>query len=509
MSKKLLLRLFAAVLAFGLVASACGGRDGDTDTATTTSTAGDDGGDDDGGDGGDDGSADGDDDSADGDDGNGDDSSDGGDAGDGDDGTDPDPCADVTLEATEIGVSEESITVIVMADSENQLAPGLFEGARVGAFAWADDVNSRGGLACRTVEIEFWDSMLNPTETTNGFLKACSDALALVGTTVLFGTSTDDLVSCADINGDPTGVPDLAYITTEIPHQCSPVSFHISRPGAECPYESGDRNHTAMNGVVRWMAEHTGEDLHGLFLVPGDLPSTTASAVPQLAAHALVGVEYEKAYSISGAAPQASFTPYVQAIRENESNFVYNGSNDATMAKMMSEANDQGLDMNSVNWLCTLSCYTPAFLENGDAVEGTYVWAFFLPFEEADTNDELARFMNAVDTDFPEAWAAGAWAGGILLEEAINGIVATDGPNAITRVRLLEELGTVENFDVNGWWGTADFATSNTISSCFMVMQVQNGEYVRIHPEERGTMDCDPDNVAPVTVDAATFTPDS
>ena len=486
MSKKLVTRWLAALLTLAVLASACGGRDDSAaDTATTTTTAAPDTGDD------------------------GVDQPDEPDEPDQPDEPDePDPC-DVTLEATEIGVSEDEITVIIMADSDNALAPGLFEGARVGAFAWADDVNRRGGLGCRTVNIEFWDSMLNPTETENGFLKACSDALALVGTTVLFGTSTDDLESCADINGDPTGVPDLAYITTEVPHQCSSVSFHISRPGASCPYESGERDYTAAIGPVTWLAEHTGEDLHGLYLVPSDLPSTTASAVPQIAAHEQAGVIYEKAFGVSGALPQASFTPFVQAIRENESNFVYNGSNDATMAKLLNEANDQGLDLSSVNWLCTLSCYTPAFLENGDVVEGVYVWMFFLPFEEADTNEELSNFMTAVDDDFPEAWAAGAWADGVLLEAAVNGIVAADGPNAITRARLLEELAGISSFDVNGWWGAADFASTNSISDCFMVTQIQDGEYVRIHPEERGTLDCGEDNVLGVTADPSQFTPDS
>lgn len=486
MSNKLVLRMFAAFLAMGLIASACGGRDdgaADTVTTTTTTTAAPD------------------------DSTNPDEPADPDEPATPDEPEEPDPC-DVTLEATEIGVSEDTIKVIIMADSDNALSPGLFEGARVGAFAWADDVNARGGLACRTVEIEFWDSMLNPTVTENGFLRACSDALALVGTTVLFGTSTDDLETCPDANGDPTGVPDLAYITTEVPHQCSSVSFHVARPGAECPYEAGDRNHTVVTGQVAWVAEQAGEDLTGIFLIPSDLPSTTASAVPQLAGHA-DHVDYVKAYGVSGLAPQASFTPYVQQIRESGVNFVYNGSQDATMAKMMNEANDQGLDMSTVNWVCSLSCYTPGFLENGDVVEGTYVWAAFLPFEEADTNDELGRFMDAVDTDFPEAWAAGAWASGVLLEEAVNGIVAAEGPNAVTRARLLDELSTVDSFNANGWWGDADFSSSNTISDCFMVMQVQNNEFVRVHPEERGTLDCGPQNTTEVTVDAGTFTPDS
>ena len=33
-------------------------------------------------------------------------------------------------------------------------------------------------------------------------------------------------------------------------------------------------------------------------------------------------------------------------------------------------------------------------------------------------------------------------------------------------------------------------------------MQVRNGRYVRVHPAAPGTMDCNPANLATVTVDA-------
>ena len=477
MTKKLAFRRLTVLLALGLLASACGGRDdepdADTDDTVVDDTVVDDTVVDD---------------------------------------TvvdEPvvDPC-DITLEATEIGVSEDTIKVIVLADSDNPLAPGLFEDAREGAFAWAADVNRRGGLACRDVEIEFHDTMLNPVETVNGFLKACSDALALVGTTVLFGQDTDDLVSCVDIDGNPTGVPDLAYITTEISHQCSPVSFHMNRPGAECPYSGGVRQYTAATGAVQWLLEQNGGDLRGVFIVPDDLPSTTESAVPHITAHEQAGVIYETA-GVGGLDPQSAYTPLVQALRAGNLNFVYNGSNDNTMALFLKEASDQGFDTSNVNWLCSLSCYSEHFLDfGGDAVEGTYVWMFFLPYEEADTNEELAAFMNAIDDDFPDAWAAGAWADGILFEAAVNSIVETDGPNAITRARLLEELRSIDSFNVNGWWGDADLTTTLTITDCFMVLQVQDGEFVRVYPEERGTMDCGDGNVAQVSADPAAFAPD-
>ncbi|MGI9602891.1 MAG: ABC transporter substrate-binding protein, partial [Acidimicrobiales bacterium] len=367
----------------------------------------------------------------------------------------------VPLEATEIGVTADTIKVIVMADSDSPLAPGLFQGAADGAIAWGEKVNADGGLACRQVEVEFWDSKLNATETVNGFLRACESALALVGTTVLFGNDTSDLNSCADQAGNPTGVPDLAYITTEPPHQCSTTSFHLSRPGAECPYESGERDHIIAGGAVEWVLAEAGGSLNGAFLVPNDLPSTIGASVPQIEGHETLGVVYDNSFGISGRATQSEFSQYMAPLRDSNANYVYNGSNAETMVKFRQEAADQGLDVDNITWLCTLSCYTPGFLaEGGDAVEGTYVWTFFLPFDETETNDELATFMGAIGTDFPEAWAAGAWGDGVLFEQVVNSIVEREGPNALTRQAILDELGTVMDFDVNGWWGSANFDTT-------------------------------------------------
>jgi ABC-type branched-subunit amino acid transport system substrate-binding protein len=477
--RRVALRWLSAVLALGLLAGACGSDRDDTDagnTTTTTTAAPDPGGDGDG------------------------------------DGTTTtteappaDPCADVTLEATEIGVSEDTIKVIVMADVDSPLAQGLFQGSVDGMEAWADRVNAEGGLACREVEVEFHDSKLTPATTVEGFLKACESALALVGTTVLFALDTNDLNTCEDQAGNPIGVPDIGYITTEVAHQCSANSFLLSRPGAECPYEGGPRDYTAAVGAMSALSDQLGTAFNGIFIVPGDLPSTIASAVPQVAAQEEIGVTFDGVYGVSGSATQTEFGRYVTTMRDNDSNYVYNGSNDQAMLKMKREAALQGIDTEAVTWLCTLSCYTPAFINEGGAdAEGVYVWSFFLPFEEAETNDELGAFMENIGTDFPPAWAAGAWIDGLLFEEAINTIVDRDGPNGITRQAVLDELSTITTFNAGGWWSDTDFTTTNTIGSCFMIMQVQDGEYVRVHPEERGTLDCSTDAVA-VTADPDAF----
>ncbi|WP_419926455.1 ABC transporter substrate-binding protein [Candidatus Poriferisocius sp.] len=413
-----------------------------------------------------------------------------------------DPCEAVDLEATDIGITSDTITVLVMADVGSPLAPGLFQGSIDGVKAWANHVNAEGGLACRQIEVIEHDSAINPTETTNGFLVACEDAFALVGTTALFALDTTDLQSCPDAQGNEIGVPDFAYITTEPPHQCSVVTFATSRPNSECPYAgTGDRAVQSQVGHIQWLQENIEANLNGVYLVPSDLPSTIATSMPQVRSFQEIGVVIDGEPGVSGFTTQSEYGAYIQIMRDSNSNLAYSGSDDQSMIKWRSEAEAQGLDVDSVLWMCQLACYTPSFLEAGDVVENTYMWIWFLPFDEADTNQELADFMEAIDDPFPPAWAAGSWADGVLFEQVVNEIVAESGPNALTRQAVLDGARSLTSFDVNGWWGPADFSTTENIMPCFMLMQVQNNEFVRVHPAERGELDCNADNVVPLTRD--------
>ena len=413
-----------------------------------------------------------------------------------------DPCEAVDLEATDIGITEDTITVLVMADIGSPLSLGLFQGSIDGINAWADHVNSEGGLACRLIEVIEHDSAINPTETTNGFLKACEDAFAMVGTTALFALNTSDLQTCTDAHGNDIGVPDFAYITTEPPHQCSVVSFATSRPNSECPFDgSGNRAVQSQVGHVQWLQENVEPNLNGVYLVPSDLPSTIASTMPQLRSFQEIGVAIDGEPGVSGFTTQSEYGAFIQVMRDTNSNFAYTGSNDESMIKWRSEAEAQGFDADSVIWMCQLACYTPKFLEAGDVVEDTYVWIWFLPFNEVDQNQELADFMEAIDNPFPAAWAAGSWAGGVLFEQVVNSVVAEGGPNALTRQTVLDTARNITSYDVNGWWSPADYSTTRNIMPCFMVMQVQDGAFVRVYPEASGELDCNADNVVELSRD--------
>ena len=116
---------------------------------------------------------------------------------------------DNTLTSSEVGVTPKTITVTVVADVNNSIRPGLFKGSWDGMKAWGDYTNSIGGLACRKVVVKEGDAKLSPTDAFNAAAAACSDSVAMVGTTALFLQDVSGMESCKDKAGVATGIPDI------------------------------------------------------------------------------------------------------------------------------------------------------------------------------------------------------------------------------------------------------------------------------------------------------------
>ena len=413
--------------------------------------------------------------------------------------TPPNECS-TPLEATDIGVTPTDITIEVMADVGSPLAPGLFQGNFDAINAFARYVNEHGGIACRKLIVRTWDSKLDPTESKNGQIDACQHAFALVGTNALFNPDATPMNGCVDKNGQPTGLPDLPAIAADVNEQCGSTVFYIQGLPQKCPITPGPRAVTVAVGPVRWQVQQEA-GLHGLFLVPGDLPTTIQGEVPTIAAYQQVGLVWDATPKVSGFDSQTAYTPRVQLAKSKGSTLVYNGSNDVAMVRMRKEADAQGLTSVKI-WGCSVNCYTKAFLAEGGAdVEGTYISLNFLPFEEASYNTEDDNYVNAVGLSNAVSWGAEAWQAAVAFQTAADAVVARSGPNGLTRESLLQSLKGLTSFTANGWTGTPPPEPPNTINPCFMIMQVRGGRFVRLYPAKPGTMDCSPSNLLTVTID--------
>jgi len=399
-------------------------------------------------------------------------------------------CEGKTLTSPEVGVTDKEITVTVLADVDNPIKPALFEGSWNGVKAWADYMNANGGLACRQVVVKTRDSKLSGEEAKNAVAAACGDSVAMVGTTALFLQDVSGMEGCKDKAGAATGLPDIADLQTEATQQCSPISFATLPNSSGCPYSgSGPRDFKVGQTQYDYYMK-TNPDLHGVFVIPKDLPSTIASTMPIFRAENKMGIKSDAEFGVSGTATQPEYTQVVQAMKTNKSNYARNGLDYSGTVLMRKEAAAQGVDSVKV-WDCSIQCYDKRLIsEGGDAVEDQYVWLSILPLEDGEgvnpTLDGLLKYDKK-----PDGFGIQAFAAGMAFAEAVNqSIKANNGdPNAITRANLLTAFRGLHDFGAGGLMPPTDVG-GKKISPCLVGMQVQNGKFVRVWPKKKGTFDC-------------------
>ena len=233
-----------------------------------------------------------------------------------------------------------------------------------------------------------------------------------------------------------------------------------------------------------------------MYLVPGDLPTTVLSSMPILAGQRQAGIDVVAATKVSGRDEQAAYTPKVQLVRDTGANMVYNGSNDVAMVKMRQEAAAQGLS--GRRRLGVHDRLLHRRLQGGGHRGGRHLRGDEPSSRSRRRITTLSWRTTSTTCRRPSSWGANGWQSAVLFKTVIDQIVATDGPNAITRAKMLEVLGSMGPFDANGWMAPLPL---RGVSSCGVVMQIENGEFHRVYPEEPGTLTCHPEFVETITID--------
>jgi ABC-type branched-subunit amino acid transport system substrate-binding protein len=410
----------------------------------------------------------------------------------------PATAATEPLRATEIGVTDRELHIAVVADVDTPLAPGLFGGSVDAVQAFARTVNDLGGIAGRRLVVDFYDSRLNAADTLNALIRACVNDFAIVGTTALFVNNTDPMVECKDKAGNATGIPDLPELNTDPAHQRSPVSYPLI--GIQRDYaESARETYTVNVGPERWLLARYGK-LSGVWLHASDLKSSKYGNLPSFVASQRIGITKDAEFDVSALTIQAGYTPYVQAIKEHKSTYARSGLDVSSTVRLRKEAAIQGVTSVKA-WDCSLQCYDQRLItEGGKDVEGEYVWVPFLPLEEANHNSALARYVNAVGPDDANGFGIQAWASAMLFQQVVDGIVAKDGLNALTRERFLDAISQVSDFDAGGMMGMMH-PGDRRVTSCYVLLQVRHGKFRRVHPTKAGTFDCSPTNLVTLRAD--------
>jgi hypothetical protein len=414
--------------------------------------------------------------------------------------------------ATEIGVSATEIHIAVIADVDNPIAPGLFEGAADGVKAGAAYLDSKAGgagLAGRKVVVDFYDGHLNASDTRNASIQACQNDLAMVGGLVLFLTSVDDIVNCKDGAGRVTGLPDMPSTTVGIPEACAPTSFPTVGAGIDCTtVTQNPQTYFTTQGPAKWQIKQAGEKLHGPMLVGSDTKDAARGGSIGALGAQKAGVEPQPADIVakSGRDPQSAYTGLVQQMKTDNANYALSASSVQATSEWLQEAQLQGLDMSKI-WWNNIAAYGNKIVTDQPSVwEGMYQALGVLPFEEAKYNKTLAAFVKYAKAQggVVDTWAAYSFESVIAFRDAVNAVVKAHGINGLTRANLMAGIRTLTNFDADGMAGTRSYR-GNTITPCFVMVRFVKGRWVRQYPAKKGTFDCKPSNV--VTVRANLLAP--
>jgi ABC-type branched-subunit amino acid transport system substrate-binding protein len=401
--------------------------------------------------------------------------------------------------ATDVGITASEIHIAVIADVDTSIQPGLFQGAVDGVKGAAAYLNSKaggGGVAGRKLVVDFIDSKLNPTTSRNAIITACQNDFATIGTSVVFLSNVEDAVNCKDQSGAATGLPDLPAFTVGINQSCSPVSFPLNPPQLDCATkDASPQTYRGSRGPSDYLLKKFGK-LHGAFVYGSDSKDAVRGARAIFDAENAAGIKTDQLVGLPGASPQSAYTPLAAKMKQDGSNYGTSTSDNA-MILLRSEAQLQGVSPDVV-WSC--GCYSKNDAASA-ALDGTWVNLLYLPLEEASSNPTLNAFRKYVGPAKADQFAVYSWAATLAFAEAAKAVVAKQGVNGLTRKALLTEgLPTLTNFDAGGMIGPTNIA-KRIPSTCFVMLHLTKGKYVRAFPSKKGTFDCNPKNAITTKAD--------
>ena len=209
-------------------------------------------------------------------------------------------------QATEIGVTATTIRIGVVADVDNALAPGLFQGAVDAVNGAAKLINAQGGIGGRKLQVDFIDSHLNANASRNAIITACSQDFAIVGTSALFLSNVDDEINCKNLQGQPVGLPDLGGVVFGVPQSCSPVSYPVNVANLICSTkDQNPQTYQGNQGDAKYFLKTFGK-LHGAYVVPNDTKDVSTGIRVLEAIAVQAGIKADQSPNTTGSSPQTA-----------------------------------------------------------------------------------------------------------------------------------------------------------------------------------------------------------
>jgi|HubBroStandDraft_6_1064221.scaffolds.fasta_scaffold36369_1 ABC-type branched-subunit amino acid transport system substrate-binding protein len=373
--------------------------------------------------------------------------------------------------ASTTGVTKNSITVGNVSIVSGPV-PGLFEGASIGTKAYFDYINStKGGVNGRKLMVNGVDDAFsgetNRTETQD----AVASDFGLVGSFSLF-----DSYGCKALAQNP-GVPDVS-VTLD------PVTNALPNVFSAQPLAVGSGL-----GPLQYYKKHFPKDT-----TVGTIVSNVQTSLSQWTGQkaALEHEGYHVAYVRDVGPTETDFTTDVISMRNDNVNAVDLTAVDWQVgAEFVQNAAAQGWHPGLI--FSAGPIYADQFVSHAGgpaATNGIQIGQAQALYLGQDANtipaDKLfLSYVKKVSPSWtPDLFTLYGWASAALFVQALQGA----GTNP-TRGSVLTQLKKITSFNAGGLIAPANPAQKKP-ASCYVMMQIKNGNYVRTQPAKSG-FSCD------------------
>lgn len=381
------------------------------------------------------------------------------------------------------GISDDAIAVGTVADPGFTGRPGLNQEIFDAGEAFVEWCNGQGGINGRQLELTQYDAAISNYQPELD--AACDQEFAMVGG----GAVQDNLWATT---GAACGLIDVAgfAVTPEKSGTVGPDVVEESRVVQAVPNTSD----TYEVGGLQTLAEEHPEAFQHVGILYGDFETLRLQADKGRQAIEAEGgsIVSEQTYNLLG---EANWAPIASTLEGDGVQWVYFVGEPQNLALLQQAMVEIGYQPEVT--FQEANHYDAEYLAAaGEAAEGTFVRAVYVPFEEAGENAATQQYLDMIEAVDGKvallgAQSVSAW---LLFADAAR---QCDDAGTLTRTCVLATAGSVTEWTGGGLHAPTDPST-NTPTHCSMILQVQDGAFTRYSPDEG--FDCDEDNLIDIEV---------
>jgi ABC-type branched-subunit amino acid transport system substrate-binding protein len=367
------------------------------------------------------------------------------------------------------GITDETITIANASDITG-IAPGLFQDVQRAVQAYVEYFNAGQTICGRKLKFLPLDTRIDSVGDQKAAKDACAQAFALIGSMAAFDSGGAAAVqSC--------GIPDLRSATLTPARLKSDVTFAA--------------NSLAVNQIPSvvpdYFREKYPEATQSAAFVYLNAGSAQENAKNEIAAWKKRGFKFVYTQGVDVLDPD--YAPFVLQMKKKNVKYVQFIGNYSSAARLASTMRQQNFKPEI--FLLDAAGYDFKYERFAlAAAEGTRVFINSALFEEGADNEEMRRYTGWLHKiapgSYPTYFGLFAWASARLFtEEAIK------LGGQLDRQTLLASLKEVKDWTGHGLFAPQNVGERKT-GGCSAIIRLENGEWVREAPVEKGEFLCGP-----------------